>query len=96
MSNCYKCNATITDIAYITRSDICKKCGFNLRCCMNCEFYDSGSYNECTESQAERVTDKEKSNFCDYFRFRGASGGDTSRFSSSKKKANPLDALFKK
>ena len=94
MSNCYKCNTKITDIEYISRSDTCPKCGFDLRCCRNCRFYDSGSYNDCKESQADRVTDKEKSNFCDYFTFGG--GGAGSGFSGAGKKENPLDSLFKK
>jgi hypothetical protein len=32
-----------------------------------CKFYDVRVYNECKESNADRVVDKEKSNFCDYF-----------------------------
>ena len=37
---------------------------------MNCDFYDAGAYNQCREPQAERVLEKEKGNFCDYFRLR--------------------------
>jgi hypothetical protein len=33
-----------------------------------CQFYDVKAYNECRESQADRVQDKEKANFCDYFK----------------------------
>jgi hypothetical protein len=32
-----------------------------------CKFYDAKVYNECRETNADRVTDKEKANFCDYF-----------------------------
>ena len=34
----------------------------------NCAFYSETSYNECKESQADRVLDKEKANYCDYFK----------------------------
>ena len=40
---------------------------------MNCLFYEVDSYNDCREPQAERVADKEKSNFCDYFTFKESS-----------------------
>lgn len=32
-----------------------------------CVFFDLSSYNECKEPVAERIVDKEKPNFCDYF-----------------------------
>jgi hypothetical protein len=32
-----------------------------------CSFYDPRSYNECRESTAERVVDKEKANYCEFF-----------------------------
>lgn len=37
-----------------------------------CTFYDQNSYNDCREPSADRVVEKEKSNFCDYFQL-GAS-----------------------
>jgi hypothetical protein len=52
-------------------------------------------YNQCRESQAERVLDKDRSNFCDYFSFheycsdaKAKEGGETTR--------DKLEALFKK
>jgi hypothetical protein len=52
-------------------------------------------YNQCRESQAERVLDKDRSNFCDYFSFnefrsdaKTKEGGGTTR--------DKLEALFKK
>ena len=35
--------------------------------CKNCQFYAPGHHNECQETQAEWVSEKERSNFCDYF-----------------------------
>ena len=50
---------------------------------MNCRFYDSSAYNDCSEPAADRVVEKDKANFCDYFSA-GAGGtvfsaGGTSR-----------------
>jgi hypothetical protein len=44
---------------------------------------------ECTESQAELVKDKEKSNFCDWFESKSES-----RAQSVVNASNPLDQLF--
>ncbi|MGE4231864.1 MAG: hypothetical protein AB7F43_00910 [Bacteriovoracia bacterium] len=62
---CYKCSSPVEDF---NRNDTCNKCGAHTRVCKNCTFYDLAKYNECAENQAERVVDKEKSNFCDYFK----------------------------
>jgi hypothetical protein len=44
---------------------------------------------ECTESQAELVKDKEKSNFCDWFASKSESSNQ-----AVVKASNPLDQLF--
>lgn len=65
----------------------------DIRCCKNCQFYDPKSYNECRESSADRITDKEKANFCDFFKL-GSSYND-----AEKQKQEALAkaaALFKK
>jgi len=41
-----------------------------------CGFYDTSAYNECRESNADRILEKEKSNFCDYFVFKGGDGNN--------------------
>ena len=96
MHICHKCHEPVQETEYISRNDTCPKCGADLKCCLNCGFYEGRSYNQCTETQAERITDKEKANFCDYFRFREMSGKASMTGLASKKKGNPLDALFKK
>lgn len=54
------------------RSDVCSGCMKDTRVCLNCRFHDPGSYNECRENIAERIVDKEKSNFCDFFMTKGS------------------------
>jgi hypothetical protein len=67
---CYKCGAALSETfkVMVGRSDTCSKCMADIRCCKMCSFYDPKSYNECREPQADRVADKEKANFCDYFK----------------------------
>ncbi|MEN6508059.1 MAG: hypothetical protein ABFD63_04640 [Smithella sp.] len=60
---------------------------------MNCVFYERGVYNDCRENQAERVVDKNRSNFCDFFRFRDARGKPEALSSDPRTK---LETLFKK
>ena len=67
MPACFACGQELKMLERIGRSETCARCHTDLHCCRNCEFYDTTSYNECREPQAERVLEKEKSNFCDYF-----------------------------
>ena len=77
---CWKCHKQI-EIEKPVRGDECPLCHADLHVCRACEFYESGAHNDCRESSADMVTDKERSNFCDYFRpaaktATGASGND--------------------
>lgn len=81
-------------IGTVGRREECSKCKSDVHCCMNCEFYDVSAYNSCRESSADVVKEKDRSNFCDYFK-------PSSRTSGTKDKAkNDLlaaaEALFKK
>lgn len=64
---CYKCQYEHELPAIISRQETCYKCHSDLRCCKMCIYYDTTAYNDCRENQAERVVEKEKSNFCSYF-----------------------------
>ncbi len=77
---CYKCNAdTEFNVdSKIHRSDECPKCFASLHCCNMCSFFDKTAYNECREPMANRVLDKEKANFCEFFKLGGSGNGGTS------------------
>ncbi len=60
--------------------------------CRNCAHHDPSAYNECRESSAERVSERERANRCDYFR-PGSAPGVTGPGSDP---AADLEALFKK
>ena len=69
MGICIFCEKTLEiEGRKIYRSTECPHCGRDVRCCVNCRFYSPASHNRCLESQAEWVSDREKANFCDYFR----------------------------
>jgi hypothetical protein len=47
--------------------DTCPGCDDDLHVCRNCKHYDPGKHNQCAETEAQWVRDKEASNYCDYF-----------------------------
>jgi hypothetical protein len=96
MKACYQCKKALDVTDKIGRTETCPFCDADLHCCLNCRFYDSGAYNECCENQAERVLDKDRSNFCDYFSFRHVPEKEQAAAETGSKKDNPLDTLFKK
>ncbi|MCY4524802.1 MAG: hypothetical protein OXB84_08690 [Halobacteriovoraceae bacterium] len=51
----------------ISRREQCPHCSADLHCCSMCQFYDTTCYNDCREPMADRILEKEKANFCDYF-----------------------------
>ncbi len=76
------------------RQDSCPGCRASTHCCLNCTHYDSSRYNECTEPVADRVVDKEKANFCDYFKPGAGKTGPLKNPADAARAA--AEALFRK
>lgn len=89
---CWNCSSALTPLDY-GRQDTCRQCGRDTKVCKNCEFYDRTAHNECHETQADRVVEKERANFCDYFKPSSRSGAQATSRDAMKAAA---DALFKK
>jgi hypothetical protein len=64
---CAGCGADLGRVERVGRRETCPSCRADLRACRQCRFYDPASANACREPQAERVADKTRANFCDYF-----------------------------
>lgn len=95
MNICHKCKKEITVDKMIGRKDVCPFCNAELRCCLNCRYYDPAVYNQCRETQADRVLDKDRSTFCDYFVFRDTRPDDSAK-GGKEAARDKLEALFKK
>ena len=93
MKRCTFCKRDLELEGRVLRSDLCPHCGRDLHCCLQCVFYDQGSYNECKEVLAERVVDKERANMCEYFILRGSKESGAGRQAVAKQ---ALEDLFKK
>ncbi len=91
---CFHCGHFNSYILPLGRKEECGKCRSDAHVCKNCEHYDAKVYNECRETQADFIAEKERANFCDFFR---VSSKDNV---SAEQKKNDLraaaEALFKK
>lgn len=93
---CQFCGAAVTLDDPIPRDSSCESCRHDYRCCRQCRHYDPSLNNSCRETEAERVEDKERRNFCEFFDFNSApfrgTGRDAGREAQARAK---LDGLFK-
>lgn len=87
---CFSCGTENTVSERVGRRDECEKCMADLHVCKNCRFYDSSAYNECKETSADVVREKESSNFCDFFE----PGGGTYQKSQKDELLAQAEALF--
>jgi hypothetical protein len=88
---CAFCGKDIGGEGRVERTDTCPHCHRDLYCCIQCEFYDEYAHNKCREPESEWVSDRQKANFCDFYRFRGKVKSDPDRSKEAKKK---LEELF--
>ena len=91
---CWKCGHSLADLSLpLQRLDECRQCHAELHVCKLCEWYSIAVAKHCREPIAEEVKDKERANFCDYFKPRedAYAAGDVAAASQAK---SALDALF--
>ncbi|MCF0262074.1 MAG: hypothetical protein HUK23_04090 [Sphaerochaetaceae bacterium] len=92
MANCPHCDAQVSLPIYSQAQ--CPKCGALLHCCKCCAFYSPDSHYGCRESIEEPIWDKEKSNYCDYFRLTDKKIGSSKDAEKAQKARQMLDSLF--
>lgn len=91
---CWKCGASLADYTLpLRRLEECRKCGAELHVCKLCEWYSVVVAKHCREPIAEEVKDKERANFCDYFKPRPDAYSDAGVAAADKAKSE-LDAIF--
>jgi len=90
---CWNCATEIDTRERVEFRAACPSCDRAVHVCKNCRHYDPAYYNQCRETAAERVVDKERANFCEFF----APGGGIAQAKRIGSQARAqLDALFKK
>ncbi len=93
--SCHQCNKQVKLEHKISFREECPYCLADLHICLNCQLYDESAYNECREPSAERVRDKERNNYCEYF----DPSGENKKSGSSEERSAQIkaaEALFKK
>ena len=64
---CRQCNTENQISNKLGFREECMKCGQDLHACNHCEFFDPKVYNECRETSADPVKEKDRANYCDYY-----------------------------
>ncbi|MFQ6006700.1 MAG: hypothetical protein ACE5OQ_14505 [Woeseia sp.] len=91
---CYRCGASLEELSLpISRQDACPACSVYLHVCRMCNFYDARVPKQCREDDAEEVLDKEKLNFCEWFK-PGHEVFDAARAKQEAQAKDALAALF--
>ncbi len=65
MPSCAACGTSYEAPVY--RTTLCDSCGKELKTCTNCRHYAPGAANDCREPVSEKVMEKDRANFCDWF-----------------------------
>ncbi|HKU13902.1 MAG TPA: hypothetical protein VJQ52_05875 [Steroidobacteraceae bacterium] len=93
---CWKCGASLADLTLpLRRLEECRTCRAELHVCKLCEWYSVTVAKQCRETVAEEVKDKERANFCDYFKPRAGAYAKKDLSAAERAKAE-LDKLFGK
>ena len=90
---CWKCGESLADILLpLPRQAECPHCHAQLHVCRMCEFYDPSVGQMCREPVAEAVSDKQRANFCGYFKINPSAYSPSS--DQSEESRRQLEALF--
>lgn len=91
---CWNCGVSLADLSLpLRRLEECRQCHAELHVCKLCEWYSIGVAKQCREPIAEEVKDKERANFCDYFKPKQDAYSAKDTAAAAKAQAE-LDALF--
>jgi hypothetical protein len=91
---CWKCGNSLAELSLpLLRLEECRQCHAELHVCKLCEWYSTSVAKHCRETVAEEVKDKERANFCDYFRPREDAYSLKGTDAATKAQVE-LDALF--
>ncbi len=91
---CWQCGTPVVDEPMpLSTYAACRTCRALLHVCRLCQFDNSTWRSDCNEPRAESVSDREKANFCDWFKPQiGLSA--TERFDQPDDEREQLASLF--
>ncbi|RTR41012.1 hypothetical protein EKG38_01300 [Shewanella canadensis] len=66
---CWHCGKVLEEIILpMSRREECEACGADQHVCKMCVFFNDSGRGDCKEERAEWISDRERANFCDYFK----------------------------
>jgi hypothetical protein len=66
---CFRCGESLAGLTPpFSRRDECPSCSVHLHVCRMCEYFDATVPRQCREDDAEEVLEKERVNFCEWFK----------------------------
>jgi hypothetical protein len=68
----------------------CERCAADLHVCLTCRFYDRYVENQCRETEADPVQQKDRRNLCEYWKPVAADDGVVDEAAAAKAKLNAL------
>lgn len=93
-ARCYRCGESLAALMLpFSRRDECPSCAAQVHVCRMCLYYDDTAPKKCTEDDAEEVTEKERANFCDWFK-PARDAFDPARARKAARAESALAALF--
>ena len=91
---CHRCGESLAALSLpLSRRDQCPSCNADLHVCRMCRFFDVNVVRQCREDGAEDVSDKDRPNFCDWFK-PSPDAFNADRKSEADAAKAALDALF--
>lgn len=67
--HCWRCGEQLAEDALpIRRAELCPVCNADLHVCKMCGFYNTSVADACEEPVATAVGNKQRANYCDYFK----------------------------
>ena len=91
---CYRCGESLAAFSLpLSRQDECPACGNYLHVCKMCVHFDASVPRQCREDGAEEVKEKDRLNFCDWFK-PSESAFNPDRKSEEDEARAALEALF--
>ena len=91
---CFRCGESLAVLSLpLSRRDQCPACSADLHVCRMCVHFDETAPGKCREDDAEDVTEKERPNFCEWFK-PSESAFDPERKSQADAAEDALAALF--
>lgn len=66
---CWQCSRPLENVILpLSRREECASCRADQHVCKMCVFFQDSGRGDCREDRADWVSDRERANFCDYFK----------------------------